>query len=308
MSRSDNNLVAVLRDTANAIREKKSSSNEISPRDFADEISTIETGIEPTGTKSITENANQINIREFEYVDVNVAGYPEPTGSIDITENGSDIDIKNYATANVNVPIPAGYIQPAGTVEIKNEVYGLDIANYKYANAYIPYLDVYTYENSEYGYTNNTGGRKIMFIDDHDETNHGSLIDVHLNDYGAFSGNFYGSLPGMYIVDNGGLQLDIDTDWVEDDTSDSDYSHIFRYKIALVVPSIIYHNGQEYNVYFDNITVNFALTNQSSYSAEDVVAYLQSTYPQAQVEFVDLLGNVIVRIALEDLVSGGGGS
>lgn len=44
MARSDNNLKAVLQDTADAIREKKGSSDLIVPRDFADEIETLSAG------------------------------------------------------------------------------------------------------------------------------------------------------------------------------------------------------------------------------------------------------------------------
>ena len=42
MARSDNNLTAVFTDTANAIRSKTGGRSQISPRDFADEIATIE--------------------------------------------------------------------------------------------------------------------------------------------------------------------------------------------------------------------------------------------------------------------------
>ena len=42
MAKSDNNLTAVFTDTANAIRSKTGGSSQISPRDFADEIATIE--------------------------------------------------------------------------------------------------------------------------------------------------------------------------------------------------------------------------------------------------------------------------
>lgn len=44
MARSDNNLKAVFQDTANAIRAKTGSSEPVVPRDFADEIRSIETG------------------------------------------------------------------------------------------------------------------------------------------------------------------------------------------------------------------------------------------------------------------------
>ena len=102
MARSENNLTAVFNDTANAIRSKKGSSEEICPRDFADEISTIETGIEPTGTYDIYDNG-VYDITEYASVDVNVEGYPEPTGTIYIYENAEQVDVKDYAYANVSV-------------------------------------------------------------------------------------------------------------------------------------------------------------------------------------------------------------
>ena len=42
MAKSDNNLTAVFTDTANAIKSKTGRSLQISPRDFADEIASIE--------------------------------------------------------------------------------------------------------------------------------------------------------------------------------------------------------------------------------------------------------------------------
>ena len=170
MARSENNLNAVLQDTANAIRAKKSSTNEICPRDFADEISTIETGIEPTGTKEISANGNQINIREYEYVDVNV---PNPsTGTLNITSNNV-YDVTNYASANVNVPNPS-----IGTYYItENSTY--DVRNYAYVNvqvsggpsasstipAWVPYLE------------GTTSGLNILF--DGLEARHDSNGDIY---------------------------------------------------------------------------------------------------------------------------------
>ena len=50
MARSENNLTAVLQDTADAIRAKKGTEALISPRDFADEVSSIPSGgVTPTG-------------------------------------------------------------------------------------------------------------------------------------------------------------------------------------------------------------------------------------------------------------------
>ena len=44
MARSNNNLTAVLQDTANAIKAKKGDQTAICPRDFGDEIANLPTG------------------------------------------------------------------------------------------------------------------------------------------------------------------------------------------------------------------------------------------------------------------------
>ena len=43
----------------------------------------------------------------------------EPTGTKTITENGEDIDVAQYASANVNVPNPStGKVEITGTAEV----------------------------------------------------------------------------------------------------------------------------------------------------------------------------------------------
>jgi len=80
MSQSEKNLTAVFTDTANAIRAKKQSVEEISPLDFADEVASIETGITPTGTKTITSNGIH-DVTNYASADVQVEGYvPETWG------------------------------------------------------------------------------------------------------------------------------------------------------------------------------------------------------------------------------------
>ena len=73
MARSDNNLNAVLQDTADAIKAKINSNAKICPRDFKDKIASIPTGITPTGTFYITEN-DFYDVSSYQYVDVNVSG------------------------------------------------------------------------------------------------------------------------------------------------------------------------------------------------------------------------------------------
>lgn len=58
--------------------------------------------LEPTGTKSITENGTDIDVAQ--YAKVNVA-VPEPTGTKNITANGTDIDVAEYAKVDVEVPV-----------------------------------------------------------------------------------------------------------------------------------------------------------------------------------------------------------
>lgn len=80
MARSENNLRAVLQDTADAIRGKTGSQEAICPRDFADEIEAISTGITPEGTYYASENG-EYDITEYAYVDVDVAGGPAENGN-----------------------------------------------------------------------------------------------------------------------------------------------------------------------------------------------------------------------------------
>ena len=56
MARSDNNLKAVLEDTANAIRSKTGGSSLIVPRDFADNISSIQVGIDTSNATAIASD------------------------------------------------------------------------------------------------------------------------------------------------------------------------------------------------------------------------------------------------------------
>lgn len=61
-----------------------------------------QTGITPTGTKSITQNG-EYDITTYEKVNVNVQG-SIPTGTVTLTENDHTFYVRDYAWAYVNVP------------------------------------------------------------------------------------------------------------------------------------------------------------------------------------------------------------
>lgn len=150
MARSNNNLNAVLQDTANAIKAKKGSESPICPRDFADEVASIPTGITPTGTLNITEN--------------NV------------------YDVTNYASANVNVP-SATYTQqklyyassPNAVDEVTGAVAG-HICFYRGAEEFVDGgspngNDLYVVDSEEetierYSISNYEGYFAYIYIDD----------------------------------------------------------------------------------------------------------------------------------------------
>lgn len=71
MARSENNLKAVLQDTADAIRAKDGSSAKICPRDFADRVNAIPTGPEPTGEIEISEPFTKVDVADKEFAYTN---------------------------------------------------------------------------------------------------------------------------------------------------------------------------------------------------------------------------------------------
>ena len=91
---------------ANAIRAKTGENGVMTAEEMPAKIESIETGIEPTGSISITSNGNNIDVAQYAKADVNVPSFPEPTGNKYIYQNGYGIDVKNYATVGVDVPSP----------------------------------------------------------------------------------------------------------------------------------------------------------------------------------------------------------
>lgn len=95
-----------------------------------------------TGYTLITENGDY-NISSYEYAYVTVNSGITPSGTYSITSNGNGIDIATYAYVDVNVPQEGldwddvasyGYIVPVGTINIQsNGTYPVG----SYANAYV---------------------------------------------------------------------------------------------------------------------------------------------------------------------------
>ena len=153
----NNNLTDFLTDVATAIRTKKGTTGAINPQNFSSEIESIETGITPSGKKTIT-NTNETDVTNFataQVVDDNlvasnikknvsilgITGTLEegitPTGTLDITTNGTK-DVTNYASVNVNVPLPT---LNAPTISLSNST--VTITNPVTNGSFVSGYDVY---------------------------------------------------------------------------------------------------------------------------------------------------------------------
>ena len=67
-------LTSLLKAIANAIRAKKGTTAKINAQNFPSEINSIQVGITPSGTKSITSNGTY-DVTAYASANVNVAGY-----------------------------------------------------------------------------------------------------------------------------------------------------------------------------------------------------------------------------------------
>lgn len=101
----ENNLKDYLTDLYEGIASKKSDASR-NPQDFRSEIEAIETGITPSGSKTITENGEGIDVTSYATVDVAVPDNTEPP------------ELSNEAEINA---LPVGavfkYVGASGTYE-----------------------------------------------------------------------------------------------------------------------------------------------------------------------------------------------
>lgn len=185
MAKSDNNLKAVFEDTANAIRSKTGSNGLIEPRDFADEIESIQTGIEPTGTIEITTNGEH-DVAQYGTANVNV---PNPsTGTYNVNNDGT-YDIKDYAEVNVRVVY-------AGTKSIYENRRLIDVYHYGSVNVEVPYTEVGNNFNLNSDITHldpdcvighgNGFGDTSLYYDSYDITSSGITLSLHTKDSRPF--------------------------------------------------------------------------------------------------------------------------
>ena len=182
MARSEKNLVAVFTDTANAIRGKLESQEQISPLDFADQINSIPV---PSGTLEITEHGVN-DVTNYALVDVNVPGYPEPEGTEYIYANGQ-YNIKDYEFVEVNLDVPES--DGAYIIYNGNWVYPEEMPTGKYykftGSTFDPmeYSDGSFYwiynDNLYYNNALNSGGA-ICYIED---INNGIVVDTGADTY-----------------------------------------------------------------------------------------------------------------------------
>lgn len=130
---------AALKAVADAIRAKTGGTSVLTLDQMATEIAGIETGITPSGTRSIVENG-VYNVKEYETAEVSV---PQPSGSVVITENGTH-DVSGYAAAVVNVPVG---VFPSGTKSITaNGAH--DVTNYASVSVNVPTETVEEYDGT----------------------------------------------------------------------------------------------------------------------------------------------------------------
>ena len=148
------NLISLFKAICDAIRSKTGTTESINHQDIPAKIKAIETGITPTGTKSITSNGTH-DVTAYASASVNVPvpnGYIKPSGTKSITANGNSIDVNSYQYVNVNVPVPSGYVYPSGNKAITSNGSGIDVKNYSTVSVNVPVPDGYV--NPTYRDTN----------------------------------------------------------------------------------------------------------------------------------------------------------
>jgi len=173
---------------ANAIRAKTGENGVMTAEEMPSKIESISTGIEPSGTISITSNGDNIDVSTYANANVNV---PNPsTGTLPITQNGG-YNVKNYAWASVSVPTISDALPRFDTDDaiaslaiIETKL--VESEGYEYPELFIKFngqayadLNVYINENGEY-----EGNINYVYAHRNDDQSvDGEQVNYDYNDY-----------------------------------------------------------------------------------------------------------------------------
>lgn len=136
-----------LTDIADAIRDKKSSSDTYKPSEMAGAIESIETGIEPIGTLNITENGTY-DVTNYASANVNVASVGEVDNRLDLLLT-QDLEVIESNASGTLVPYAFYENEGITSISLPNIEYLKERCFYSCGNLktlLLPGLIGYTYQ------------------------------------------------------------------------------------------------------------------------------------------------------------------